>query len=737
MEKAAEIWERYNQKQKKSFKERLDEHKRNLFHLSRSLIITAIILGLLFLLLVPIITYFYFAADLTSKDAIMNRNNSGLILLDRNNQPFFTFYQPKITKFVPISEIPTNTQDAVIAIEDKDFYHHPGFSITAIIRSMLSDVASQQLAYGGSTITQQLVKNVLLTSQKSFLRKYQEVVLAAEIERRYSKQEILEMYLNSVYFGEGAFGIEEASQSYFGKSSNQLDLAQSTLLAGLLKAPSALSPISNDPKPAEDRAKVILQQMQQQGYITKDQMDAADAEVTTLQYTPKPQDINVTAPHFALMVKQQLEDKYGEETVARSGMKVQTTLDLSWQKYAETTVANQVNHLSGDNAHDGAAVVMDPRSGEVRVLVGSADWNNPDFGTINMATTARQPGSSFKPIVYGDALQQKIITPATMLSDEKTTFPGGYTPHDYDYKYRGQVTVRRALSNSLNIPAVEVLQKLGVSEAINQAQNMGISTLSDASQYGLSLVLGSAEVPLEEMTAAYGTFSDQGTYHTPILISKITDKNGHVIYQSDPQAKQVISPEAAFLISSILSDNKARAEEFGNTLTINRPAAVKTGTTSDFKDALTIGYTPSLVVGVWVGNANDVSMDSVAGSLGAAPIWRLLMEHFLAGTPIETFRPPSDISNELVCADKGLKVEEATSSAYQEYFISGTEPTQLCYTPAPTPTETPTPEPTETPSEEPTPTLTPLPTDSATPQFSPTISPSQLLSPLPSLPLKK
>lgn len=337
-----------------------------------------------------------------------------------------------------------------------------------------------------------------------------------------------------------------------------------------------------------------------------------------------------------------------------------------------------------------------------------------------MVTTPRQPGSSFKPIVYAKAFDEHLITPATQLDDKPVTFPGGYSPHDYDRKYRGEVSARIALSNSLNIPAVHVMDKVGVQGAIDEAQNLGITTLDTPDRYGLSLVLGAAEVPLLQMTGAYATFADQGTYVTPTTILQIQDKRGKVIYTHDPETRAALDPGVAFQISSILSDNQARAMEFGNALTISRPAAVKTGTTEDYKDALTIGYTPSLVVGVWVGNNDNTPMDSIAGSLGAAPIWRQMMEHMLAGTPVERFTPPSDILQITVCKENGLRAEAATSSAYTEFFLSGTIPTESCTGPMPSITESPTPSPTGEDTPTPTPTAiqqtpTPTPTSSPTP----------------------
>ena len=670
---------------------------------------------ILLVISVPVLTYFYFARDLTSKESIMNRNNTGVTLLDRNMQPFFTFYSAKYKTTIPITEVPEVMQHAIISAEDRDFYTHPGFSLKAILRSLVVDVSRREVAYGGSTITQQLVKNVLLNANKSFLRKYQEIVLAQEIERRYSKQEILEMYLNSVYFGEGAFGVEDAALTYFGKHASELNLQEASLLAGILPSPSRYSPLSGGLNLAKVRQNYVLTTMEDEKYISEAQAKAAYN--AALDFKSDKESINVQAPHFALFVRDALIKQFGEERISRSGFEVQTTIDLDKQAYAEQVVENQVNRLAGNLVTNGAAVVLDPKTGEILAMVGSKDWYNEKFGKVNIITSKRQPGSSFKPIVYSDALERHLITPATLLKDEPTTFPGNYKPLDYDKRFRGKVTVRRALSNSLNIPAVEVQQKVGVEEALDQAEAMGITTLLDPSNYGLSLVLGTATVKPLEMTSAYAIFADGGNKHSVSGILSIKDKSGKDIYTYKPTTEEVLDAGVAFQISSILSDNIARAEEFGNALTISRPAAVKTGTTENYRDAWTLGYTPSLVVGVWVGNNDNSPMDQIAGSLGAAPIWRSLMEEFLAGTPVERFTAPSDIHRVPICRSNGYSLRNvaATSSAMMEYFLSGTGPTRSCDgssgNPTPnvtvvsgTPTESPSP--TEEPKEQPTPTPT-------------------------------
>ncbi len=648
-----------------------------MFGIEKKDILIIILAFVAVLTFIPVFTYTYFAKDLSSPEAIMNRNNTGVVLLDRTGKPFFRFYQAQVRENIPLSSVPKAMQQAVIVAEDKSFYEHPGFSLRSMVGAMLADIKHGDLSYGGSTITQQLVKISLLNSQKSFLRKYQEIILANEIERRYSKDEILSMYLNSVYFGEGAFGIQSAARTYFDKDAKELDLAQAAMLAGVANAPSTLSPISGNPEKAKARQKYVLDEMVQQGYLTPDQKDQAFNE--KLNYSKSPDTLTFEAPHFAFMVRDELIKKYGEEQVARSGFSVKTTLDLDYQRFAEKVVAEQVKNLAGNSVTNGAAVAMDPKTGEILAAVGSKDWNDDKFGKVNVVTSLRQPGSSFKPIVYAAALEQHLITPASVLQDVPTTFPGNYKPHDYDNKFRGPVLARRALANSLNVPAVEVMQKVGVPEAIEAAKRLGVTTLDDPSNYGLSLVLGAGEVKLLDMAGVYSVFANGGQKVEPTTILEIRDKDQNVVYSLNPKLTPVLNPGVAYQISSILSDNNARQEEFGNALTISRPAAVKTGTSENYRDSLTVGYTPGLTVAVWVGNNSGQTMDQVAGSLGAAPIWKAMVEKYLAGKPVEQFQKPDDIRAVPVCKNLGLKLREASASTgYTEYFLPGTEPQVYC-----------------------------------------------------------
>lgn len=643
-----------------------------------------------FLALIPVITYLYFAKDLVSQEKIMNKNDTGVILLDSNSEAFFNFYQARNRSYLPLSKIPKITQQAIISSEDKDFYKHPGFSIRSIVRSLIGDIIEGKIKYGGSTITQQLIKNALLSPQKNFLRKYQELILAQELERRYNKDEILEMYLNSIYFGEGSFGIEEAAQTYFNKSADQLNLAEGSFLVGLLPSPSTYSPFSGDVYQAKKRQEIVLEKMYQQNYISLDEMMKTKDE--QLRFVPNKQAMNNTATHFALLVKDQLIKQYGEEEIARSGFKVKTSINLNWQKTAEQAIKNHIENLAKNNVTNGSIVVIDPKTGHIKVLVGSKDWFNDEFGKVNMATSPRQPGSSFKPIVYLAGFEKNLITPSTILQDKPQTFKSDnvtnanlYNPKNYDGKFRGPVTVRRSLANSLNVPSVEVMSKVGIPDSLEIARRLGISSLQNPSDYGLSLVLGAGEVSLLEMTDVYATFANQGNYNPPTAILEIYDKSNQKIYQYNPTPEQVVDPKYVFLVSSILSDNITRAEVFGNNLTISRPAAVKTGTTENFRDAWTLGYTPDLAVGVWIGNNDGKLMDNIAGSLGAAPLWKLLMEKYHQGVPITKFNPPDGVLALNICKNNGLLLRENSSQGFTEYFVSGTEPKAFCSLPSPSP----------------------------------------------------
>lgn len=627
---------------------------------------------LLFLILTPIITYLLLANDIKDPERLMNRNNTGIVLQDVNGKAFYSVGRAEHRNNVPLNQISQPMQHALIASEDKDFYKHGGFNLFSIIRALVTRTG------GGSTLTQQLVKNTLLSDEHSYLRKYQELFMAIAVEQNYTKDQILEMYLNSVYFGENAFGVEDAAKAYFNTTADKLDVAQSAMLVGVLPAPSAYSPISGSAEYAKERQTTVLTRMVNNNYITNEEKTAALSE--ELAYGSGGTNDNTVAPHFAEMVINQLSKKYGYETVMRSGYQVKTTLDLSAQTSLQDSVNAGMKHVNAMNGSNAAGLVLDPTNGEVRALVGSADYNNEKWGKVNMVTTARQPGSSFKPIYYSYALADGVITPATVLDDKVIDFGGGYTPRDADRSEtsRGQVTVRQALDWSLNIPSVHVMQSYTITKSMTAAKNLGITTLDDNKNYGLSLALGSAEVPLQQMTHAYAAFANQGQQYDMQLIQRIDNKFGKEIFKVEHSSKQVISKEGAYLTSNILSDNTTRSRIFGSSLTVRgHTVAVKTGTTNDNRDAWTIGYNPQYVVGVWVGN-NDNTVMASGGSDMAGPIWRNTMTKLLSGKQNVAFTAPSSIVQKAVCTGTGGLAQKAGANTYNEYFMSGALPTANC-----------------------------------------------------------
>jgi 1A family penicillin-binding protein len=633
---------------------------------------------LAFLVLTPILTYLYYAHDISNRDRLMNRNDTGIILRDRHGKVFYEYGTVNLNDDVPLSKISDHVEHALVASEDSEFYHHPGFSVRGIVRAMYADVVRKDpTAYGGSTITQQLVKNKLLSSNKNYFRKYQEVAMAIAVERQYTKDQILDMYLNSVYFGEGAFGIAEASKVYFNKTPQDLTLSESALLVGLLPAPSAYSPLSGDQQLALKQQDRVLTRMVGNHYISRtEKQQAEDQPLVFAKTSPSKQR---HAQHYAQMVIEQLNKKYGEERITRSGYDVTTGLDLNWQKQAETIVKQQVERTKSLGGRNASLVAEDPTNGEVRALVGSVDWNNPEFGQVNMATSPRQPGSSFKPIYYSKAIEDKLVTAATILDDSPKTFGNSYRPTDFDNRFEGKMTLRSALAESRNVPAVEVMQKLGVKNAVQAAQEMGLTNVDNASRYGLSLALGTAEVRLTNLVNAYSAFADQGEQHQQTLITKIEDKFGKTVYHYKPTTKRVRSAGSAYIINSILSDPAARAPTYGRSMNLSgRPVALKTGTTNDVRDGWTIGYTPNLAVGVWMGNNEHEPMIDLGSSTSAGVIWKQTMRAFLKDLPIKQFEPPHDVVRLTICRGTELRAMDTGSNTFKEYFIRGTEPSGTC-----------------------------------------------------------
>lgn len=639
---------------------------------------TALILGpiLAILVIIPLITYAYFARDIADKERLMNRNNTGVVLFDKNGEVIYQRGRAKHRDIVPLAEISPHLKQALLASEDKNFYNHSGISLTSMLGALYANITTGGKNFGGSTLTQQLAKNTLLTNQKSYLRKYQELSVAIAIERTYSKNEILEMYLNSVYYGENAFGIGDAAQVYFQKKPADLTLAESAMLIGVLPAPTSYSPISGNKEFAKQRQSTVLGRMVDNGMITAQQKQEALA--AQLVYAPQksPQDES-PAPHFVEMVMAELYDTHGEEKVARSGFQVTTSLDLGMQRELQQIIAKQMPAIRAQGGSNAGAVVMDPKTGAVRALVGSYDWNDSAFGKVNMTTARRQPGSSFKPIYYAEALAQGVINPATILEDAPTDF-NGYKPKNALRNFNGDVTARQALSWSLNIPAVKVMQRLGVGKSVDAAKRMGVTTMTQAKDYGLSLALGAAEAKLIDMTHVYAGFANGGNQYERRLVESIKSKFDKAVSSSAPKANRVISEEGAYLISHILSDNAARARIFGGSLNVyGKKVAVKTGTTDEQRDAWTIGYTPDLVVGVWVGNNDNTPMKSGGGTL-AGPIWRAVMQKFAAKQSGDVFVRPAGVVERDACRGKSAIAARAGENTYKEVFLSTALPPIGC-----------------------------------------------------------
>lgn len=643
------------QRVQSSFRRRVEWFKR-LSKPKKALVIATPVLA--FLILTPVVTYVYYYNDIADKDRLMNRNNTGIVLYDQHGEEFYSLGTAKHRELVSLADISDITEQALLSSEDKNFYSHSGFSLPSILKALYANVTSgDATAYGGSTLTQQLAKNTLLSTNQTFLRKYQELFVAIAIEQRYSKDDIFEMYLNSVYFGNDSFGIEEAAENYFAKKPSELTLAEASMLVGVLPAPSAYSPVGGSLKYAKERQATVLGRMVKNGVITEAEKEAAYNE--DLVYQPI-KAISNDAPHFTGMVLDELYDKYGEETVKRSGYQVTTSLDMSLQRSAVEAVAANVQRVRARGGSNAGVVAIDPRTGQIRALVGSIDYSNPDFGQVNMATSKRQPGSSFKPIYYAQAMADDVVAPASIIRDEKTTF-GNWTPKNASGRFYGNVSVRHALGWSLNIPAVKVLEQVGVEKAIDQAKALGITTLGDSSNYGLALALGAAEVPLTEMTNVYATFANEGQYKITTTVSGIKNKFNKQIYTAKATTTQAISKQGAYLISNVLSDNAARAAIFGSSLNVYgidnklKQVAVKTGTTDDSRDGWTIGYTPDAAVGVWVGN-NDNSAMLSGGADTAGPIWKAVMRQAIgANTP--EFVEPTGVVRQEACIG-GVRSED-------------------------------------------------------------------------------
>ncbi|KKP67521.1 MAG: Penicillin-binding protein [Candidatus Roizmanbacteria bacterium GW2011_GWA2_35_19] len=624
-------------------------------------------------------------------------------ILDRNGKLLYDIYKDQNRTSIKLKNIPKFVSDATIAIEDKDFYKHAGISFFSGMLRAFKDSLLTGRVQGGSTLTQQLIKTSLLTSERTIRRKIREIILAMMTEKIYGKDEILEMYLNQVPYGGAAYGIEQASLLYFNKPAKELNLPEAAFLAGLPQAPSLYSPYLN-PKLSLSRKDTVLKKMFEQKYIDKKTYDKALSQKLDI----KPPKNIIKAPHFVFYIKKILEERYGVETVEVGGLKVTTTLDLDIQEAAEKTLKEELEKVEDLNISNGAVLVTRPPTGEILAMIGSVDYFATGSGAFNVVTAERQPGSSIKPINYAIGIDRRLVTAATVFIDSPTCFtaggqPKGYCPVNYDGKFHGPQALRFSLGNSFNIPAVKMLALNGVKEFVASSSAFGITSFKDPKNYGLALTLGGGEVKMTEMAQAFSSFANRGKVKKLNEILKIEDKLGKVLYKfSDPNyikdikkpmtapsslsisGKNAVSPETAFIISHILLDDNARSQAFGTGSYLSvagHAVSVKTGTTDDKRDNWTIGYTPNFLTAVWVGNNDNSPMNPwlTSGVSGAAPIWNKVMKYVLKNQPDLWPVRPETVVGRQVCWDSGdlmAKKEDGTESCSPrfEYFIKGTEP---------------------------------------------------------------
>lgn len=625
-----------------------------------------------------------FAFNLPSPDRIVRREGFSTKIFDRNGELLYDIYADQNRTPVDIEEIPEELKLATIAIEDKNFYDHQGFDPLGMARGA-SRIFTRGYAQGGSTLTQQLVKNVLLTPERTIWRKIREFILSVQIEQRYSKDEILQMYLNEAPYGGTAWGVGAAADRYFGKPVSELNLVESAFLAGLPQRPSVYSPYSAQPDAYVGRTEDVLRRMREDGHITEEQEKESVESLSDLEFQER--DDNFKAPHFVQYVQSLLVDRYGERVVEQGGLRVTTTLDLELQEEAQQIVTEEIADVEDLDISNGAAVVVDPQTGEILSMVGSKDFYAEDYdGQVNVTTALRQPGSTIKPVTYVTGFKEGY-TPSTMIMDVPTEFNAGagqppYEPVNYDGRYRGPMQVRYALANSINVTAVKMLAMVGVRDMLNTAYEMGISSLEptdeNLSRLGLSVTLGGGEVRLVELTSAYSAFLNQGFRVDPVAILKVEDSKGKILEQNEPEkGSRVLTPEEAYLIADILSDNEARSLVFGPNSLLNIPGrdvAVKTGTTNDRRDNWAVGGSPQLIVGAWVGNNDNSPMTAVAsGVSGASPIWRRILLAGLDGEDPVSFERPGGIVEMGVDVVSGYEAHDGFPSR-TEIFIDGTQP---------------------------------------------------------------
>ncbi|OGE30572.1 hypothetical protein A2631_03385 [Candidatus Daviesbacteria bacterium RIFCSPHIGHO2_01_FULL_44_29] len=645
----------------------------------------------------------FLLSQIPAPDQLQNRTIAeSTKIFDRNGELLYDIFQNQNRTPVKLSEIPLTVRQATIAIEDKDFYKHKGFSPWGIARSFFNLVLHRKIEGGGSTLTQQLVKNALLTGEQSLIRKLKEFILSIEVEQTYSKDQILEMYLNEIPYGGTAYGIEAAANLYFGKHVKELTLGEAAYLAGLPQRPSVYSHYGSNPELGLERKADVLRRMMEDGYISKSQSE--EAKKQEFSYRTSQQEAGIKAPHFVLYVKQKLIEQYGDKLVEQGGLRVTTTLDYKLQEQTQKIVRDEVEKLKDYKVGNAASVVLDAQNGQIKAMVGSKDYfgkSEPEGCTsgqtcvfepnFNASVNPRQPGSATKPINYAAGFI-KGYTPASVLMDVKTEFPGGdredYIPVNYDGQFHGPVEIRYALANSYNIPAVKMLAINGVKNVMDLGFRMGLSTWEpteeNVNNAGLSLTLGGREVRLLDLTSAFGVFASGGKRHDPVSILKVADSKGKALYEfRDQEGTRILDEGVAFLISNILSDNGARSAAFGTNSILNitgKTVSVKTGTTDEKRDNWAVGFTPSVVAGVWVGNNDNSVMNPAiaSGITGASPIWQKIMVAVLKDKPDEKPHQPDNIEQLEVDGLMGGKPKDG-SPTRKEYFVKGTEPKDIAW----------------------------------------------------------
>lgn len=629
------------------------------------------------------VLFVWFSKDLPTPAKVVRRDGYSSKVYDRNGKALYDIYSDAKREPVAAADIPDYLKKATVAVEDKSFYTHKGIDFLTPLR-IIKNVFYFKKVTGGSTLTQQLTRNVLLTTERSLTRKIKELILSIQIDAKYSKDEILLMYLNEAPYGGASWGVGPAAQQYFGKLVKDLNLAECAILAGMPQLPSVYSPYSKTPTAYINRTKHVLDRMVEDGYISKDLAAETMEQVKSYKFSDK--NSTTKAPHFVFWIKDLLAEKYGEDVVEGGGLKITTTLDLDMQEEAEKIVSEEIDKAEKLEISNGAALILDPANGQVLSMVGSRGYfSDKTDGNFNMTTQAlRQPGSAIKPITYLAGLK-KGVTAATMIMDTPVTFQiagqKDYSPHNYNGKFNGPISFRNALGNSINTTAVKILATVGVENMLKLSYDMGLSTLEptkeNLSKFGFAVTLGGAEVKMIDLASAYTAFANGGTSMKPIGILKVEDRNGRVLEEYKvPDGKKVMTPQEAFIISDILSDNSARELTFGavNGLQIsNYKVAVKTGTTNDKKDNWAIGWTPNLLSVVWVGNNNNKEMGKIAsGVSGATPIWKRIMVTSLPKRDKVEFSVPSGIVSLDVDKVSGYLAHD-NFPAKKEYFIDGTQ----------------------------------------------------------------